>query len=156
MPKDDMIHLTWAEVLLAATVGVMRSVQDKKEGRGNRFGCSEKEEWQVSIDGAIAEMAFAKWSGKFWSGAIGNLKARDVGGFQVRSVRDDGRRLILHPTDDDDDIFVLMTGFDREWRVSGFIQARFGKNEDYWQDPTGRGRHAYFVPRGVLLHEVEL
>lgn len=40
------------------------------------------------------------------------------------------------------------------YTIVGWICARAGKREEFWCDPTGCGRHAYFVPQS-LLHDLD-
>jgi len=139
--------LTPSEMRLAALVEVERRVDNLYNYRAARHGADDG--WTIGIEGAAAEMAFAKMIGVFWSGAVGNLKAKDVGLLQVRSTQRDDGCLILHKWDSDDDVFVLMVGTAPRFDCRGWLRAADGKTEEFWRDPIG-GRPAYFVPQSKL------
>jgi hypothetical protein len=94
-------------------------------------------------------MALAKLLNVFWSGAIGDLRAKDAGRLQVRSTSRSDGCLILHDKDPDDDVFVLAIGFSPTFKFRGWITGKSGKDKAYWRDPIG-GRPAYFVPQSAL------
>lgn len=142
-----VIKLTWAEVLLAANVGVLRNVQSLKLGR-KRIGNDDT--WDCNIEGACGEMAVAKNFGNFWSGAIGNIDADDVGTYQVKTNTsrkwDD---LILRKWNKPDRIYIGVLSFLPSFTITGWIYGEEGMQEKYYRD--GRpGMPAYFVPRSVL------
>ena len=145
----DLVVLTRSEMNLAAQVGVMRQIDNLVKGRRDAYGASRSNAWSMHIEGAAAELAFARWINLFWSGSIGNLKADDVGTFQVRTSLQHGGRLILHEGDKEDRIFVFLTGSMPEFHLRGWILCRDGKKPEYWSDPQG-SRPAYFVPQWVL------
>jgi hypothetical protein len=133
---------------LAAAVEVERRSQNIEHGRSTRYG-APIDSWTPGIEGAIAEMALAKLLNVFWSGAVGDLRARDAGRLQVRSTSRPDGCLILHDEDADDDIFVLAIGVAPTFKFCGWITGRSGKDKRYWRDPAG-GRPAYFVPQSAL------
>lgn len=149
------VRLTWSELMQAAQVGVMRQVQNLREGRVDRYGASDLNGWTPHIEGAIGEMAVAKWMGLYWSGALGDLDADDVGQLQVRASAGQSARLILHPSDPDDRAFVLVTGRGPAVQINGWIVAEDGKQQQWWTDPAG-GRPAFFVPQAALRCITEL
>lgn len=153
------IALTWGEVLQAAQVGVMRQVQNLKAGTQDRHGASLDRGWQLHIEGAIGELAVAKYRDRFWSGALGNWKADDVGRWQVRSRnRPPGQEvgdLTVHPSDPDDRPFVFVTGWPPAYTLHGFIMGRDAKKDEWWRDPA-KGRPAFFVPTSALRDLSEL
>jgi hypothetical protein len=150
-----LVHLNAGERVLAVVVGGMRESQNRMKGRPDRFGCQPGEGWNTHIEGAAGELAFAKATGLYWSGNLGNLAADDVGPFQVRTRSRHEFDLILHDTDPDDRAFVLMTGLLPNYVVRGWIFARDGKLREYWKDPA-KGRPAYFVPQAALRPIAEL
>lgn len=144
------VKLTLPEVMVAAIVGVMRRLQDLRAERHDRYGLESKHNaWQIDIEGACAEMSVAKWLGVYWAGALGNLRANDAGPLQVRSSSRANARLIVHPADADDRVFVLVIGSAPWYRLTGWILARDAKAEKFWTDP-GTKRPAYFVPQASL------
>jgi hypothetical protein len=150
------VNLTWPELLLAANVGVYRTVQNLRLGRKDRFGADPENRWTLSIEGAAGEMAVAKAMDLFWSGAIGDLKADDVGALQVRTRSRHEYELPLHPTDLDDRIFILVTGRAPQFWVRGWIFADDGKRSEWWADPSGKNRPAFFVPHSELRDMADL
>lgn len=147
------IELTPAEMLLAGQVGLMRQVQNLRNGRQDRFGCDPGSGWQVHIEGACGEFAVAKFLGVFWSGNLSFLKAADVGSIQVRTSSENHHRLILHDSDPSDARFVLVTGRAPSYTLRGWVTGSDGKRKENWSDPAG-GRPAYFVPHSSL-HDME-
>jgi hypothetical protein len=88
--------------------------------------------------------------GRGLSARKGKLGDYDVAGYQVRSVQKLGRSLILHKSDEDDDVFVLAAHISgTHLRLCGWLIAKAGKLPGYWKDPAG-GRAAYFVPPSSL------
>lgn len=148
------VVLTWSEMLVAGNIAIMRQVQNLREDRRDRYGVDPEDGWTPHIEGACGEMAVAKALGKFWSGALGNLKADDVERFQVRTGLKDNHSLILHNADVGR--FILVVGRAPKFRIPGYIRAGDGKRADFWKDPTGKGRHAFFVPQSALRPISEL
>lgn len=138
------------EFFYAAMTGVTRQIDNLRSRRQDRYGATQDEAWRLHIEGACGEMAVAKHLGRYWSGTLGNLKAADVGaGMQVRTGGMDHHKLILHPSDPDADVFVLVTGHAPVLTLRGWIYGRDGKAERWWRDPTG-SRPAFFVPQSAL------
>jgi hypothetical protein len=118
----------------------------------------------ISRVGCAGELAVCRaFHYDYGDGNLGDYKAPDAGQLQVRTSERDtygGRptELILHPDDNDDDVFIHVTGcpYPRIMLLQGWIYAREGKKEEYWKDPTGKNRPAFFVPRHVLKDIVHL
>jgi hypothetical protein len=136
-------------MMTAAQVGIMRQVKSIKEGRRDRYGAAMGNGWQLHIEGAMGECAVAKVLGIYWSGSVNNFDGPDVGMLEVRTTDGHANRLILHDRDNDDAIFVLVTGVNGVYEVRGYISGRDGKLPEYLDDPIG-GRQAYFVPQDKL------
>ena len=143
------VELTWAEVFQAAMVGVMRRLQNLQRNTNAAYGIADAVAWQHDIDGALGELATAKALGRFWSGSIGHWRADDVYTLQVRTTGNLRNRLILHDADEDEKIFILCCGCVPKYSLRGWIRAYDGKDQRFWNDPTG-GRPAYFVPQSAL------
>jgi len=143
------ITLTQYELFQAGMVALQRNVENIFAGREHAHGFGGSNGWTNHIEGAAGELAFAKWSNKFWSGNVGDLTANDVGKVEVRTASDHNRRLIIHKKDPDDRRFVLVTGIAPTFRIRGWIWGEDAKQEQYWQDPVG-GRPAYFIPHNQL------
>lgn len=146
------VQLLATEMWMASQYGAMRQVENIKKKRKDVFGASVNEGWQINIEGALGECAVAKAFDLFWNGNIGNLKAPDVGKAQVRTTHHVRGRLILHksPKDDPSDYFVLVTGLNGKYVIRGGLHGYKGMRAEFWQDPSGKGRPAYFVPQDLL------
>jgi hypothetical protein len=155
MSLDITITLTWAEMLIAANIGVMRNVQSLKLGRGRmdslttQFGGMDYA-WSTNIEGAAGEMAVAKHLGLFWSGAVGDIKANDVGPYQVKTNTsrkwDD---LILRDWNDPNKIYIGVLSFVPKFVITGWIAGSDGMKKEFHRDGVP-GMPAYFVPRSLL------
>lgn len=147
------IILTWAEVLVAAQIGAMRNVQSLKAGRSGGNGVGRENTWTLNIEGACGEMALAKHLNKYWSGAIGDLKADDVGTLQVKTNTsrkyDD---LILRKSDRANRYYVSALSFIDEvprFLLTGWVYGADAMVPEHWRDGTP-GRTAFFFPRKLL------
>lgn len=148
------VRLTPWEILLAAQAGLMRQVENIKLGRKPYHGAGSLNDWQLNIEGCLGEYALAKYLGVHWSGK-GDFRGPDVGGnghpgCEVRVAMGDKRRLILHPEDGDNKVFWLVCGVNGSYRIKGWILGQNGKKEEWWTDPTGKDRWAFFVPQAAL------
>lgn len=145
------ITLTTAETYHAAMIGITRQVTNLRDCRTDAYGAEKDVGWQLHCEGACGEQAFAKFFGLYWSGAIGDLKADDVGYFQVRTNSRNNGDLILHYNDPDDRIFVLLTGLAPTYTVRGWLWGAEGKDDRWWRESApGKGRAAFFVPQSAL------
>tara|TARA_R110000822_G_scaffold292442_2_gene414438 strand:+ start:1201 stop:1692 length:492 start_codon:yes stop_codon:yes gene_type:complete len=149
-----IVQLTPAEMFLATTVGASRQWQNLDAGRKDKYGFNA-DPWAMHIESSRSECALAKALNVFWSGNLGDMKAADVGRFQVRlrvldlEVPEVRTSLILHPQDKDEDTFFLIWGRRGKYKIMGFLKAVEGKIDKYWSDPAG-GRPAFFVPPDVM------
>ena len=144
------VKLTPTEMMTAAHIGIMRQVQNLKKLRADAHGAKTDLGWQMHIEGAMGECAVAKALGCYWSGAIGILDASDVGEIEVRTTAHKSGRLILHQEDSKYNYYVLAVGKNGEYELIGYIWGKHGMKDEYWEDPTGTNRFAYFVPREEL------
>lgn len=148
----DMLHvqLTPPQVSHAHEVATLRHRNNIRDRRTARYGY-RGDPFRAHLQGALGEKAVAVALGMRWTGSIGDLSAADVGVLQVRTTTHQNGRLILHPSDKDSDMFILAVLDGSAVDLAGWIMARDGKVDAYWCDPTGGGRHAFFVPRKALL-----
>jgi hypothetical protein len=143
------ITLDAADVDYARSKARMRTWMNRGRQNPDRNGPLQEGQsglWGDDV-GCVTEMATAFYLGFPWHGEIGNYGASDAGPVQVRGVSVATYRLILHPWDNDDQAFVsaLWDGGEKE-TLRGWLWARDGKRQEYWCDPTGQGRPAFFVP----------
>lgn len=146
-----LIELSPAEIQMAALVGCQRTVQCIQNGSKHRYGAKDTDAWQMSIEGAMGECALAKHLGIFWS--KGTPGATDVGPHDVRQTHHANGQLIVHPTDDDNRRFYLVTGILGKYTIHGYMYGRDAKQSKYWADPQGTNRPAYFVPQFDLIQD---
>lgn len=159
-----IVTLTNAEALIAWHVAAMRHASNIARGTPPKYGAPRGAGGDgANVLGAKAEMAVAKALGLYWSGGVlGDYTAPDVGPYEVRACEDPQRRLIIHPADAEKKagrpfISVLLdreTGLRAELR--GWIYPTDAARPEWWQDPTGQGRHAYFVPIDALRPMADL
>ncbi len=150
------VRLTEQEMGIAATIGIYRYLDAMRKNRRQTHGKTARGRWETDIEGCCTELAFAKWVGRYWSGALrANARRGDVGGFEVRSCPLDDARLLLHAADADAAPFVLVTGTAPELTLRGWILGRDGKKTQWWSAPDGR-RPCYAVPQAALTPMEEL
>lgn len=143
------VNLEWFEVSRAALVGVSRNVEALRKHLQNARPTNENE-WHIHILGALGECAFAKATGRYWSGSVNTFKTGgDVGAIQIRTRSKHHYDLIVRDGDSDDDLFVLVTGGPNEFAVHGGIRGRDAKKDEFRQDYGNYGA-AYFVPKDRL------
>lgn len=155
------VTLTWAEVLLASNVGVMRNVQSLKLGRGridspaHQFGGMDYA-WATNIEGACGELAVAKYLNRFWSGAIGDIEADDVGPYQVKT--NTSRRwddLIVRTWNKPNRVYISVLSFLPRFVICGWEFGTQVKKAEFLR--MGRkDMPAYFYPRARVHDMVSL
>lgn len=147
--KAETVALAGHEIMLAAVAGTMRQIENIKRNRAPAYGAGASNDWQLHIEGALGEFALAKYLNLRWDGK-GKLRAPDVGEVDCRTRSRADYDLIIHPDDPDDRVFWLIIGANGMYRVLGWILGRDGKREEWWADPSGKGRPAFFVPQSAL------
>jgi hypothetical protein len=135
------------EYMHAAHAGFLREAANVLAERYDT-NAGQRDAYSTHILGAVGEYVAARALDIFWAGP-GRLRAPDVGPLQIRTGTKHTHSLILHPSDADDDVFVLVTGSVKHYRVHGWIYGRDGKRREYWKDPD-TGRPAFFVPQSAL------
>lgn len=147
------VTLTPDELAEADRVAHARQFENLALGRPDAYGAAKHGGLDLHVSGARGERVVAKMLGRPWDGNLGNLKAADVGDVQVRTTTHKRGSLILHPKDGDDDLFYLVIDRSPHFDIIGSIRGRDGKQRRYWRDPTGRSRHAYFVPQAAFARD---
>lgn len=161
-PKSRVkVNLTWPELAIAYEVSKHRRIISMKNNLMPRYGASATEGVEeTEIFSCRGELAVAKCLNLYWSGSAGDISVADVGwSVEVRTVNKKGRRLIIHPSDRDWSPFVLVDASEeRSLDLVGWMLGGDGKQDKYWADPTGTGRHAYFIDTKDLrpISELEL
>lgn len=162
--SDDEITalLSWDEFEFAGLVGVKRHVTARREQRPHFYGADDNDGVNPDVRGAAGEMAFAKWSNRYWmpwtSGDLQLLEG-DVGRVGVRT-RPSGKKpprdhLLLHPDDPDSVPFVFVQGPSYEpegarFTLVGWVHGAEGKKKEYWGDKFGTGRPCFWTPIPAL------
>lgn len=155
------VILTYAELQIAHVAAGQRWLQCVKLGAGAKYGAPEENDAAdaISLQGAIGEMAVAKGLNLYWVGSIGEWsRGHDVGGcVDVRSVTKPNHCLILHDADKDETPYVLVElSKPSEATLVGWVFGADGKKQEYWSDPSGKDRPAFFIPRRALRPMPEL
>ena len=151
--REDCIEvsLSWNEVHLAATVGVLRNIQALKGGLKHCHGATDEEMWKYHIEGASGEFALAKALNVHWGAHSNVFKVPDISGnIQVRTRSNHNWDLIVRDGDPDDEIFILVTGSVPNYRIVGWILGKDAKNSTWYKDIGNRSHPAYFVPQEYL------
>jgi hypothetical protein len=149
MPNDESkfvsITLSDSQIRQAAHIGVERQMVGLKNKP--KFGQNATlTGWQNHITGALGEYAVSLWQNVFYDGRFMQFQAKDSGILQVRSTEYWKGGLCVHPEDNDDDIFVgVRVNNLPTCRLIGWAWAIDCKDQNFWKDPTGKNRPAFFV-----------
>lgn len=109
--------------------------------------------WLQVIEGCYYEAAVCKFQGIPYKHRLFGI---DTGKYEVRGTKYPYGKLILHPKDRGDLVFILVTGVCPKFLLRGWIYGHEGQLEKYWADPSGKNRFAYFVPQKMLHDMAEL
>ena len=140
------VQLSIEEIRKAAGIGVARQVQNIERGRKPRYGAGKSNDWQLHIEGCLAEYAVAKLFGVTdYDGKLGDLSPGDVGRLEVRSSAYFKAQLVVHPEDSEDSAFILVRGNNGSYWIEGWMLGRDAKKKEYWREIQNNGRPAYFV-----------
>ena len=146
---SNEVVLTESEMLSAGIIGCRRQIQALQAGlvpgAGFRGGCFE-----IHVQGAAGELAFAKFRNLYWSGSVGTFRqGGDVGPIQVRTRSNWNHDLIVRDGDRDDDVFVLVVGTIPRFRIIGWLRGGDAKQPRY-RKTYGERPAAFFVPQSDL------
>jgi hypothetical protein len=109
--------------------------------------------WTRDVEAALAEVAVAKATGRFWDASQWRFRddvTGDVGPLQVRSTTQANGHLVIRPHDRDDARFVFVVGVAPHYEIVGSILGRDAKRDEWKVDPGDRGKPCWFVPREAL------
>ena len=145
-----VVTLTLPEIMLAANAGVMRQIENIRNGYRHKYGApKDAPSWEWFIEGCIGEYVVSKHLNILWKGK-GTQNTPDLGnGDDVRMSRNHGNRLIVHKSDPDDRYYWFVTGYGSEYHVHGRIWGADAKRPEWWTDPS-TGRPAFFIPTKAL------
>lgn len=152
-----IVELSWFDVMQAGMGGICRYMKAVEKARPQRYGEVSTNRWGADIEGCLGEQVLAKFTGRYWDGALRDeARPGDVGDMEARHSNYPGAHLCIHKGDADDHIFVLVTGSlvgRPPWvfRVVGWISGAHGKREEWWGDvKEGKNRPAFWVPQPML------
>jgi len=136
---------------------MLRHVVSRLRGFQHAHGYEETGDgWSNDINAAAAEMAVARLAGRYWDGNVAMTTERErrrpdiLPDIEVKSTDKETNRLIVHRRTDDRLVCVLAIGKIPTFRVVGWIRAKDAKREDWWEDPSGKNRWAFFVAHADL------
>lgn len=144
------ITLTWDEILEGAVLGCKQRIRTVYRGGLQTYGFTGSG-WSESIDGMLAEKAWAKAEGvPHVSGFRPQYQHEgDVGDVQIRSTIRGNGSLIIRPADIDTARFYLVINDLPRFRIIGWIMGGEGKQQQWLRDSLDRDP-AYFVPQDAL------
>jgi hypothetical protein len=146
-----IIELSYQDFKRAAVVGIHRNWEDHEHGlkSGGGFKMRDGWAWEQHILGAAGELAFANFMNVEWAPA--KMKAKDVDGWQVRTVARDDGQLVVREKDKVEDRFVLMTAYAyNKFRVAGWLSGAYARQYGEKKNPNGWGE-AWFVNQEKLV-----
>jgi hypothetical protein len=152
LAEPNLIRLTPMELLQGAMTGAIRRITSLTRAM-DKNKHADKSDWATDIDGALAELAFAKWRRVYYRPSNMSLKEPDVGRVQVRSTSHRHGHLILRPNDKSNaaQVFVLAITDAPDVRLIGW---KFGVDcmcDEYWRDLEA----GWWVPQAAL-NDLEL
>lgn len=142
------VTLDNSEYLHALMAGCLRRVSARQAKRQNYYGALSIDAEMLDIIGAVGEAIVAKHLDKFWCGR-GKFRGGDVGDYQVRTTKYQNGHLLLNNNDYPDIPYILVTVNNGVGTICGWLYAKEGQRQEYWQDKSGRGG-AYYVPQSKL------
>lgn len=146
--------LTPAEEQTAEREARARQQYATGAGLNNAYGAERDQGASLDVVGRLGEVGVAKLLHLDSPATVGQLDARDVATLHVRSTTLLEGSLILHPTDQDNHIFILAVVTQKEgcWtqvHAWGWIRSNDGKRQAFWRDRRVR-TPAFFVPQDRL------
>jgi len=147
LAEPNLITLSPMELLQGAMTGVIRRITSITRSL-DKNKHADKSDWATDIDGALAELAFAKWRGVYCRPSNMSLKEPDVGKTQVRSTSHALGHLIVRPNDKKNAAQPFVLGITDAPRVR-FVGWKFGIDclrDEYWREE----KDGWWVPQADL------
>jgi hypothetical protein len=118
------VTLTPAEARMACLIGTERRLVALRGGLQSSTGVRPETAWQIDIEGAGAELAFAKALGWYWDGQLGGTGHHrpDVGQVHVRQTTRTTGHLLIRPRFDVPGVYALVTGSLPRYQVRGWAR----------------------------------
>jgi len=146
MRKAEIV-LSNHELSVAGQVGFRRNLEATLNGRQARF--KERvpgELWGFHIHSAMAELAVAKYLGRYWSFHENHFESGDVGKLEIRF----SNRADCKVRKRDDGVVVSVSGGVTKFILNGWIEASEAKRDAWVHSPRPEAPPAYFVPHPYL------
>lgn len=148
------IILTKIEKELALFISKQIFEYNRKINRNNynNLKLDDKHDIELDILGICGEIALAKYLNVYWEPNITGGFAYDIyPNIQVRTTKHENGRLIVHQKDNDNDRYFLVYANNDIFTIKGWIFGKDAKQKEFWCDPTGKNRFAFFVPSNRLI-----
>ena len=150
------IVLTPEEVKKCCLEGMKRQYNSIVSGKVDNptHGEEQGNAWQRHIDGALSEYAYAKLTGREWTGAKVAYGDDIEGGIEVKCIHHDERErkgLLIRPVMPDHQNSVLMIGWNDTWEYAGWYNNGEAKKDCFYHKGQW-GRPPCFVVPIPLLH----
>jgi hypothetical protein len=136
-PGENIVTLDPAEAMRAATISAYKP-----------------EDWSRNIEGAGAEMAFAKWAGVYYGPPQTIDDGIDVAGCQVKSTGFAGGALIIPQKARLDAPCVLVTGELPEYVIRGWFWPE--QADEKWLRSGKVGVPSFWIPQEALYPLADL
>jgi hypothetical protein len=143
------VSLSADDFALAQQFGAQRTAEAQHANRPGRAACPPNNVKQ-DINGAAAEVAFARVLGVPPVLSVSPDPGPDVAGFHVRSTSLSNGHLIIRPGEAKDNRYVLLVGQGTDWRVIGTIAGRDAVRPEFWRPKDARPG-CYMVPQSQLV-----
>ena len=142
-------QLTNAEMMMGVRIGEARQEKAILRKYKDKHGF-ERAGWTEHIEGCFGEILISKHLGVYWGGNLDSFKDADIlRRVQVKTRSKHKYDLVFRPDDNEDHVFVLVTGKCPNYRLHGFMRGFDCKREDWWKNPGDRP-YAWFVPKEAL------
>ena len=149
-----VVELNSDELTAGAAVGARRHISALHRPDKN-FPDDDNLRWQTHIEGALSEIAVAKYLNRYWTGC--GLQSRfDVGveGLQVRSILNPSYGLVLRESDAYEDAYLLVHAQAPRYTLLGWLRGSEGKC-DYWLRSNERADKPFWIVPVQGLRPVE-
>jgi hypothetical protein len=143
------VVLSAADFELASQLGQQRTAEAVQAHRPGRAGARPNNLAQ-DINGAAAEIAFARAIGADISQSNTPDQGPDVAGYHVRSTDWPQGKLIVRPGESLDNHYVLVVGFGLTWRIVGSIRGREAMQSNFRSRLQNGRPDCFMVPQTAL------
>lgn len=137
---------------LAVEAGWARYDRRRAAGSKHRYGWAGDRSVVTEITSIAAEIVVSRLIGHDWQDTPEPDHDGDCGpGVQCRWTKYPNGCLIVHPGDEDDHIFYLVTGDFPRLTIRGWLYGYEAKQDEHWGE-LQPGRPAFNVPQFALRH----